>query len=109
MLKKDYDLNRTNRVKSPKGYVTYTNENGQRVTKKRRGQKRYFCYIQERFSDIYCFLIDSMGIPIWKDNFKENNLKFVDKNIDNVRKFLVSLSNENKKSITFSANSIKIH
>ena len=73
------------------------------------GQNRYFVYIQERFSDLYCFLERSIGVPIMKDNFNIEECVFVNKDIDSIRKFLVNLSKEKGKSITFSLNSIKIN
>lgn len=109
MLKKEFGKQRESKIKSPKSLPTYTNKFGQRVSVRRRGYKRYFVYIQERFSDIYCFLVYSMGVPIMKDNFNVNECIFVDKDINKVREFLVNYSKEKSKSITFSLNSVKIH
>ena len=109
MLEKNFGKHRESKIKSPKSVSTYTNNLGQRVSVKRRGQKRYFVYIQERFSDIYCFLSYSIGVPIMKDNFLIEECVFVDKNLENVREFLVSISKQKNKSITFSLNSIKIN
>ena len=44
-----------------------------------------------------------------KDNFSVEECVFVNKDIDSVREFLVNLSKEKGKSITFSLNSIKIN
>ena len=109
MLKKEFGKQRESKIKSPKSLPTYTSKTGQRVSVRRRGQNRYFVYIQERFSDFYCFLERSVGVPIMKDNFKVEECVFVDKDIDNVRDFLVNFSKKNGKSITFSLNSIKIN
>lgn len=109
MLKKEFGRHREAKIRSPKSLPTYTSKSGQRVSVRRRGQNRYFCYIQERFADIYCFLERSIGVPIMKDNFKVEECVFVDKNLDNVRKFLVNLSKEKEKGITFSLNSLKIN
>ena len=109
MLEKNFGKHRENKIKSPKCLPTYTSKSGQRVSVRRRGQNRYFVYIQERYSDIYCFLECSVGVPIMKDNFKTNECVFVDRNINKVRDFLVNLSKEKQKSITFSLNSIKIN
>ena len=108
MLEKNFGKHREAKIKSPKAMPTYTNKFGQRVSVRRRGQNRYFVYIQERFSDIYCFLERSMGVPIMKDNFDLKECIFVDKDLDKVRDFLINLSKEKNKSITFSLNSIKI-
>lgn len=109
MLEKEFGKQRISKIKSPKAFPTYTNKLGQRISVRRRGQNRYFCYIQERFSDLYCFLKHSVGVPVMKDNFKTNECVFVDRDLSNVRKFLINLSKEKNKSITFSLNSIKIN
>lgn len=109
MLEKTFGKHRENKVKSPKSKNTYTNEFGQRISVKRRGKKRYFVYIQERFSDLYCLILYSLGVPYMKDNFSIEECIFVDKDLQNVKNFLSSLSKEKDKSITFSLNSIKIH
>ena len=109
MLEKKFEKHREAKIKSPKTLPTYTSKSGQRVSVRRRGQNRYFVYIQYRFSDIYCFLVRSIGVPIMKDNFNTQECVFVDKNIENVRDFLVNLSKEKGKSITFSLNSLKIY
>lgn len=108
MLTKSYGEIRDKKIKSPKGYLTYTTENGQRVTKKRRGTKRYFVFLQERFSDLYCLLVYSIGMPELLDNFKEEDLCFVHKDIKSVREFLISKSEHHNKSITFCASSLRI-
>lgn len=79
MLEKEFGKQRENKVKSPKAFPTYTNKFGQRVSIRRRGKNRYFAYIQERFTDIYCFLVYSIGVSIMKDNFLVNECVFVDK------------------------------
>ena len=109
MLEKCLNKHRDQKIKSPKSYVTYTDLSGDRVTKRRRGQKRYFVYFQERFSDIYCYLCFSMGVPSMVNNFKKEELIFVNKDLQKVRDYLKSISKEKNKSITFSANSLKIN
>lgn len=109
MLKKEYDNHREQKITSPKSYTTYTDLKGNRVTKRRRGQKRYFVYIQERFSDIYCFIKFCMGVPLIEDGFKKDELNFVEKDFSKVKNFLIDLSKQKNKSITFSLNSIKIN
>lgn len=109
MLEKEFGKHRESKIKSPKALSTYTNSAGQRISIKRRGQNRYFVYIQYRFSDIYCFLVRSIGVPIMRDNFNVKECVFVDKNLKKVRQFLINLSKEKNKSITFSLNSIKIN
>lgn len=109
MLKKEFGKHRESKIKSPKALPTYTSNSGQRVSVRRRGHKRYFCYIQYRFSDIYCFLSYSSGVPILKDNFGVEDCVFVHKNLEDVKNFLITLSKEKNKSITFSLNSIKIN
>lgn len=108
MLKKEFGKHRDSKIKSPKAMSTYTSESGQRISVRRRGQKRYFVYIQERFSDIYCFIEHSSGVPIMKDNFCIKECTFVDKSLKNVKEFLINVSKEKNKGITFSLNSIKI-
>lgn len=109
MLEKEFGKHRESKIKSPKALPTYTGKSGQRISVRRRGQNRYFVYIQERFSDLYCFLERSIGVPIMKDNFNVEECVFVNKNIDSVREFLINLSKKKGKSITFSLNSIKIN
>ena len=108
MLEKELGKQRDSKIKSPKSMPTYTDDSGQRISVRRRGQNRYFVYIQERFSDIYCFIECSSGVPLMKDNFNIKECTFVDKNLKNVKNFLINLSKEKNKSITFSLNSIKI-
>lgn len=109
MLKKEFGKHRESKIKSPKALPTYTGKSGQRISVRRRGQNRYFVYIQERFSDIYCFLEYSIGVPIMKDNFNVEDCVFVNKDLNKVREFLIDLVKEKKKSITFSLNSININ
>lgn len=109
MLKKEYNHHREQKIASPKSYTTYTDSKGNRVTKRRRGQKRYFVYIQERFGDIYCFIKFSMGVSLMEDGFKKEELVFVENNHIKVKNFLTEISKQKNKSITFSLNSVKIN
>ena len=52
-------------------------DNKGNFSKSRRGSSKYYCYIQERYSDIYCFIIKSVVYPIPKDNFNKENDKFL--------------------------------
>lgn len=109
MLEKEFGQHRESKIKSPKSHCFYTNSNGQRIKVRRRGKNRYFVYIQERFGDLYCFLKKSITVPEMKDNFQINECVFVHSDINEVRNFLINLSKEKHKSITFSLHSIKIN
>ena len=74
----------------------------------KRGSSKYFCFLQERFSDFYCLIIKSVLYPKFIDGFKEENLIKTDKDILEIKKFLKNESIKKRKYITFSLNSIKI-
>lgn len=107
MLKKDYGKMREENVSSFKNKTTYTAKNGQRISKRKRGKSRYFVFIQERFGDIYCLVYYSMNFPYLYDNFKKENLVFVHLDFNEIKKYLINLSKEKNKSITFSLHSEK--
>lgn len=108
MLEKEYGIFRDKVRISPKNVVTKTVKNGQRFSIKKRGKNKYFCFIQERYKDIYCLTLMSKGMPLLKDNFHSDNLKFVGNNKSEVKDFLTKLFEQKNKSITFSSNSINI-
>ena len=105
MLEKNYSLTRDQKIQSPKNYTTYTENNGQRISLKKRGKKRYFCFLQERFNDYYCFIQYSVGMPYLQDNFKKEDLAFVHNSDKELLKFLKEFFVSKSKSITFSKNS----
>lgn len=83
-------------------------DNKGNFSKNRRGSSKYYCYIQERYSDIYCFIIKSVVYPIPKDNFNKENLIKADKNLIKIKQFLFFLSLQKSKKITYSPNSINL-
>ena len=74
----------------------------------KRGSTKYFLYIQERFLDIYCFIVKSVLYPNLKDNFKQDDLVKSDKNLNEIKNYLKDLMYKKNKNITFSPNSIKL-
>lgn len=74
----------------------------------KRGSTKYFLYIQERFLDIYCFIVKSVLYPNLKDNFKQDDLVKSDKNLNEIKDYLKNLMYKKNKNITFSSNSIKL-
>lgn len=74
----------------------------------KRGSTKYFLYIQERFLDIYCFIVKSVLYPNLKDNFKQDDLVKSDKDLNEIKDYLKNLMYKKNKNITFSPNSIKL-
>lgn len=80
-----------------------------KVAVQKRGGDRYYLYIQERFSDIYCYITKSRLFPtVIKDNFTQEDLVKVDKKLLEIKRYLFYLELEKKKKISFSLNSIKL-
>ena len=73
----------------------------------KRGTSKYFLYIQERFADFYCLIMKSVLYPDLKDNFRQDNLVKVDKDIGTLKSYLSNLMDTKQKSITFSPNSLR--
>lgn len=94
--------------KSPKNEKPCLIQNNRKVYKRRRGTKRYFCFVQERFSDFYCLLKYEKNFYLLEDNFNFEDLIFTSRDINEVREFLKKKSLAAGKSITFSMNSLKI-
>lgn len=74
----------------------------------RRGGPKYYLYIQERYNDIYCFIVKSKLFPELKDNFIQENLVKRDKKLIELKRYLTFLELKKNKKITFSLNSIKL-
>lgn len=75
---------------------------------KRGGKPKYFLFIQERFLDIYVFLIKSHYTPNYskiKDNFTIKDIIKQDYSEKNIENYLKILAVEKKKNIRFSPNS----
>ena len=74
--------------KSPKNTISCVIQNNRKVNKRKSGTKRYFCFIQERFSDLYCLLKYEKNFYLLEDNFTLEDLVFSSMNIEETRKFL---------------------
>ena len=74
----------------------------------RRGTKKYFLYLQERFLDLYCCVIYSVVFPIPQDNFTQNDLITTSKSLDEIKRQIFFFSLKKGKKVNFSTNSIKL-
>lgn len=70
--------------------------------KYKRGTNKYYLFVQERYNDIYCLILQSVLYPTPKDNFEMKDLIKADKNLKNIYIYLKDLMEEKNKNITFS-------